>query len=269
MRGAWAIRAVTWVGWLTLLVMAAAVPARAQSSDPPEANPARPTVATPATLTPVGYLQFETGGFAARHSPEFDSQFNLNEVVKLTVHPRLELLAVLEPFARSKVGGSVTNGGGDVSLGFQAVLHPGEGARPTIAAGYFGHVHDAGIPGVDFGGPLNSVLLLASADVHGFHYDTNAWFNDLRDSGVDRLQLGQTISIAHPLGRGFGLGGELWHFTQPFLHGNCAGNLWAVSYNARKNLVLDVGFNRGLTSTSTRWEVVGGFTYLLPHKLWR
>jgi hypothetical protein len=35
----------------------------------------------------------------------------------------------------------------------------------------------------------------------------------------------------------------------------------------RKNLVLDGGFNRGLTSTSTRWEAFAGFTYLLPHKV--
>jgi hypothetical protein len=28
------------------------------------------------------------------------------------------------------------------------------------------------------------------------------------------------------------------------------------------------GFNRGLTSTSTRWEVFVGFTYLLPYRLW-
>ena len=34
-----------------------------------------------------------------------------------------------------------------------------------------------------------------------------------------------------------------------------------------KNLVLDGGFNHGLTSTSTQWEVFAGFTYLLPHKL--
>jgi len=27
----------------------------------PTANPGRPTIATPATLTPVGYIQFETG----------------------------------------------------------------------------------------------------------------------------------------------------------------------------------------------------------------
>jgi hypothetical protein len=43
--------------------------------------------------------------------------------------------------------------------------------------------------------------------------------------------------------------------------------LWALSYSVRKNLVLDGGFNRGLTSTSTQWEVFGGFTYLLPYKI--
>ncbi len=32
----------------------------------------------------------------------------------------------------------------------------------------------------------------------------------------------------------FGLSGEIWHFTQPFLHGNAVGNLWAVNYNAKK-----------------------------------
>jgi hypothetical protein len=45
------------------------------------------------------------------------------------------------------------------------------------------------------------------------------------------------------------------------------GNLWAVSYAARKTLVLDAGFNYGLTDTSTRWEAFVGFTYLLPHRL--
>jgi hypothetical protein len=38
-------------------------PSTAQSPQPdePEANPGRPTVSTLATLTPVGYVQFETG----------------------------------------------------------------------------------------------------------------------------------------------------------------------------------------------------------------
>jgi hypothetical protein len=52
----------------------------------PEANPARPTVSTPATLTPVGYLQFETGSLGAVTSPEF---------------ARLEFLVATEPYIHS------------------------------------------------------------------------------------------------------------------------------------------------------------------------
>jgi hypothetical protein len=109
--------------------------------------------------------------------------------------------------------------------------------------------------------------LLASADVKGFHYDANAMFNEVIEGTTHRVQFGQSLTIAHPLSKNFGLSGEIWHFSQPFLAGNAVGSLWAVSYTARKNLVFDGGFNHGLTSTSTQWEAFMGFTYLLPHKL--
>jgi len=54
-------------------------------SDAPIANPGRPTVSTPATLTPVGYVQFETGVLSAWRSPDFSSQTSMNEVVKFSV----------------------------------------------------------------------------------------------------------------------------------------------------------------------------------------
>jgi len=111
-------------------------------------------------------------------------------------------------------------------------------------------------------------LTTPGADVKGFHYDANAVFNELSQGPVRRGQFGQTLSISHPIAGKFSLSGEIWHLTQPFLRGNAVGNLWAVGYMARKNLVLDAGFNPGLTSTSTHWEVFVGFTYLLPHRLW-
>ena len=59
-----------------------------------EPHDALSTVSTQATLTPVGYLQFETGVLGANHSPEFSSRYGFNEVVKLSVAPRLELMAL-------------------------------------------------------------------------------------------------------------------------------------------------------------------------------
>lgn len=234
----------------------------------PQANPGRPTVSTPATLTPVGFLQFETGFLGASHSPEFSSRYGVNEVIKLSVAPRLELLAAAEPIAHFTASGITANRVADVFLGAQAVLYHGEGATPTLAVSYFHRFYDGGAPELDIGSPANSGLVLASADVKGFHYDANALFNEQSEGPIRRGQFGQTLSISHSLGGKFSLSGEIWHFTQPFLRGNAAGNLWAIGYNARKTLVFDAGFNRGLTSTSTKWEAFIGFTYLVPHRLW-
>jgi hypothetical protein len=216
----------------------------------------------------VGYVQFETGFLGANHSPEFSSLYGFNEVIKVSVAPRLELLASGEPIAHYTADGKTATSVADVFLGAQAVVRNGEGATPAVAVSYFHRVYDGGAPEVDFGSPTNSFLVLASADVKGFHYDANALFNELSEEPVRRAQFGQTLSISHVLAGKFTLSGEIWHFTQPFLRSNAVGNLWALGYTARKNLVFDAGFNRGLTSSSTRWEAFVGFSYLLPRRLW-
>jgi hypothetical protein len=242
--------------------------AQSGAPDEPEANPGRPTVSTPATLTPVEYLQFETGVLGASDSPEFSSRVGFDEVIKLSVAPRLELLAAAEPIAHYTSNGATSDRVADVFFGAQVVLAHGEGAVPTVAVSYFHRAYDGGAPELDFGSPVNSGLLLVSGDVKGFHYDANAMFNELTQGPVRRAQYGQSLSISHPIAGKFSLSGEIWHFTQPFLRGNAAGNLWAVGYTAKRTLVLDAGFDHGLTNTSTQWEAFAGFTYLLPHRLW-
>jgi len=244
-------------------------PEEAPQGESPAANPGRPTVSTPATLTPVGYFQFETGYLGAWRSPEFSSQSSFNEVVKFSVARRIELLAVAGPFAHSLVENQAGNAAGGMALGVQGVVHHGEAARPTIALSYLRQVYSGNAPDIDLGSPRNSILFLASADVKGFHYDTNYMFNEVIDNTIHRAQFGQTLSVSHPLVKNFGVSAEIWHLTQPFLRSRAVGNLWALNYNLRKNLVLDGGFNRGLTSTSTQWEIFLGFTYLLPRKFTR
>jgi hypothetical protein len=250
-----------------LILFALRANAQTPADDEPEANPGRPTVSTPATLTPVGYLQFETGVLGAFHSPEFSSRFAPNETIKFSVAPRLEFLASSEPVVHYRVSGQSANGVAEVFLGAQAVLIPGEDAKPTVSASYFHRVYDGGAPEVDFGSPINSFLILASADVKGFHYDANVMLTELGQGPVRRAQFGQSLTISHSIKGKFILAGEIWHFTQPFQRGNAVGNLWAASYAARKTLVFDGGFNHGLTNTSTRWEAFVGFTYLLPRRL--
>jgi len=83
------------------LLFAARIGAQSSTVETPEANPGRPTVSTPATLTPVGYLQFENGGLYSETSPEFTTLFGINQVTKLTVASRLQLLALSAPLAQA------------------------------------------------------------------------------------------------------------------------------------------------------------------------
>ena len=251
-----------------LLILTLCLVARAQqASDEPAANPARPTIATPATLTPVGYLQFESGFLYARDSPEFSSQSSVNEVVKLAVARRLQFIVGSGPVAHSCTMGEADNGTGDLLLGGQGVVYSGDGPRPTVALSYFRRVYEGSAPDLDIGSARNSALLLASAEVRGFHYDANYFVNEVVNAGIHRVQLGQTLSVSHPLPGKFGVTSEIWHFTQPFLRSNAVGNLWALNYNQRRNLVFDAGLDHGLTRTSTHWEIFAGVTYLLPHRL--
>jgi hypothetical protein len=245
-------------------------PSAAQSgtSAVPDANPGRPTVSTPAILTPVGYLQFENGTLYAGHSREFSNRFGVSQVTKLAVLPRLEFFLASEPLAISQSEAQTAVHEGEVFAGAQGVLLFGSGSRPTLSVSYIRRLHESVAPELDIGTFRQSGSILLSDDLFGFHIDANGIVAEQVQDQARRAQFGQTLSISHPLGM-FTISGEIWHFSQPLENGNALGNLWAVSYPVRKNLVVDGGFNHGLTKTSTRWEVFVGFTYLLPHRLWK
>ncbi|HEX4155526.1 MAG TPA: transporter [Acidobacteriaceae bacterium] len=274
-----------------------------------DANPGRPTVSNPATLVPVGYLQFEQGYLGSLTSPETAAQYGANQVTKLAVVSRVLVQVQTQPFAFSREVGATGSSAasGDVLLGAQGVLWgpvlPASGdssgsesasqhkfSRPTFSLGYLGRVHAGSTPDIDQGGYAQSALLLVSGDVGGFHYDTNYLLNeqtaDEPSNGsmgirtVRRAQFAQTLSVNHGLGTPrLQLAAEIYHFTQPLVgtddrgrsvaRANLVDGLMALSYTLRGNLVLDGGFSHGFTSTSTRWQSFAGFTYLLPKRLWR
>src|SRR5215469_6875962 len=93
----------------------------------PEANPARPTVSSPATLTSVDYVQFATASLGATTSPEFDTRVGINQVTKLTVLTRLEFLVQTEPYVHSSLGNGKEIHPGEVFAGVQAVVVQGDG----------------------------------------------------------------------------------------------------------------------------------------------
>jgi hypothetical protein len=182
----------------------------------------------------------------------------------------VELLALFEPFTHStgaKVSGDRP---GEVFAGVQAVILPGKDERPTISAQYLRRLYASPAPELDLGTFVQSATILLSDDLGGFHFDVNGLITEQQDdkTKLRRAQFAQTLSISHPVGK-FTVSGEVWHFAQPLTHSYAVGNLWSASYPVRKNLVIDAGFDHGLTGTSTHWESFVGFTYLLPQRLWR
>ena len=109
----------------------------------------------------------------AADSPGLDSQFSFNEVIKYAPLRWLQGVLSAQPFAHTQTSGHTANDAGDVDLGVQLVAHHGEGANPTIAFSYFGRVYEGAAPDLDIASFRNSAFLLVSADVKGFHYDTN------------------------------------------------------------------------------------------------
>jgi hypothetical protein len=235
----------------------------------PLANPARPTVSTPATLTPVGYLQFENGVLFGVTSPEFHHRVGINQVTKLSLTDRFQVLALFEPYTHSTSALVPGDRPGEVFAGAQAVFLPGEGSRPTISGQYIRRLYASPAPEFDLGTFVQSASLLFSNDFAGFHVDANALLMEQQDDDTRsrRAQSAQTLSISHPVGK-LTVSAEIWHFAQPLTDSYAVGNLWAGSYAVRRNLVVDAGFDHGLTHTSTRWEGFVGFTYLLPDRLW-
>lgn len=257
--------------WVFSLVFFGAANSAAQTGPvaDPEANPGRPTVSTPATLPPVGYLQFENGALFADASTEFSRRFGVSQITKLSVLPRLEVFLQLEPLVASqppsKDATSVHTG--EVFAGLQGVVFQGHDATPTVSVSYTRRLYASPAPELDLGTFRQSASFLVSDDLHGFHIDANGIVTEQIEGEVHRAQFGQTLSISRAIRR-FTISGEIWHFSQPFERGNAVGNLWALSYAVRKNLVLDAGFDHGFTRPSTQWETFLGFTYLLPHRLW-
>ncbi len=258
--------------------------------DVPQADPARPTVTTPAHLPPTGFLQFEQGFVRAGRSPAgTNNQFSLIQVTKIALTTRLLVQFLTQPYTYNGVAG-VGSGSiyssdpGDLQVGGLAVAHKAVGALPTVTVGFIRRVRAGTSANLDYGSYSQSALFLFGGDLRGgFHYDSNVLFNEQNAGPVRHLQLTQTLAVTHPLlaaathGKLNGII-EISHATQPFVAATSRGKavgradaddlLLVGTYTLRPNLIFDVSVDRGLTSTSTTWQGGPGVSYILPHRLW-
>jgi hypothetical protein len=165
-----------------------------------------------ATLTPVGYLQFENGFLNAIKSGEFSTRAGVNQVTKLALTRRIEFLLRSEPLVGSQGSIHVASRPGEVFAGVQGILSGGTQQGLTVAGSYFRRLHQSPAPELDSGTFRQDALVLISDEFREFHVDANVVFSEQVKEPVRRGQFGQTLSLSRVFGKTT-LSGEIWHST--------------------------------------------------------
>jgi len=228
------------------------------------ANPNRPTVANPADITQYGVLELEYGW--DRVWPEENvHQTSFGGLLKFGLLCDVELRWTTTSFQWQTNPSSTESGIGDNWIGPQIRIYKQTRRVPTIAFGYAAKIPSASSQkGLGSGEVDHALTFLASKDIAGFHFDfneTHFWIGQGSARGFsqnDQLNLAFSHKIRGPLQ----ITGEFYGDTR--LDQSTAGfasSLWALTYTIAPRLVIDSGFEAGLTSGGPHRHVFVGVTY--------
>ncbi len=219
-----------------------------QSSDPHEAQPERPTVATHGYTVAPGYVELEAGVQRISPAPA-TSQTTTPILFKIGLAPRLQL-DIAPSWVRNVAGTQVTAGVGDTTLGIKWQLLQGPpvvGAvafQPTVTLPTGSAAHGTGN-----GVTALNLLLISSHDVEGVSIDVNGGYTRRSGDGsqVPRAATLVTVSAGIPLGERFGLTAEIFRQT---------GNPQGPSSTGPSGDTTGVGLTTGPTYKVTRSVVL-------------
>ena len=264
------------IGWLLIAeLVGACCPVGAQwmgkqtgcYADSISANPNRPTVANPADITQYGVLELEYGW--DRVWPVEDvQQTDLAGLLKFGLLCDVELRWYTTSFLSQTDTNGTHRTFGENWLGPQIRLYRQTSRVPTMALGYAVKIPSAGTEaGLGSGVVDHQFVFLASKDVRRIHFDFNAseFLIGRTPSGFDRnteINLAFSHAIQGPL-----------QFTGEF-YGNTRLNratpgfvssLWALTYTVTPRLVIDGGFEVGITDGGPHRHVFVGVTYAIAN----
>jgi len=261
---------------MLVLFFAAIIPASAQwmgkqtgcYADSIVANPNRPTVANPADITQYGLLELEYGW--DRIWPQAGThQTSTGGLLKFGLLCDVELRWTMTSFLSQTSGGVTQTGTGDNWLGPQIRIHKQTRRVPTLSFGYAVKIPSASAEeGLGTGRVDHSFTFLISKDIFHVHFDFNAtqfWIGRQNASGFDRNdQL--NLAFAFPIHGHLQFTGEFYGDTE--LNESAPGfasSLWALTYTVRPRLVIDGGFEAGLTSGGPHRHAFAGMTYSIAN----
>lgn len=228
------------------------------------ANPNRPTVANPADITQYGVLELEYG-WDLVESEDAGHQNSLGGLVKFGLLCDVELRWNTTSYQAQTDATGTHRGFGDNWLGPQIRVYRQTKRVPTLAFGYAAKIPSAPTDnGLGTGRVDHAFTFLASKDIAGIHFDFNTthfWIGQQSEPGFDQNdQL--NLAFSRPIHKGLGFTVEFYGSTQlNRATPSFASSLWALTYAVTPRLVLDGGFEGGLSSGGPHRHVFAGLTY--------
>jgi hypothetical protein len=230
------------------------------------ANPNRPTVSNPAHVTQYGVLELEYGW--DRVWPEEGThQTSIGGLLKFGMLCDIELRWSTTSFLSQTDAGGTSRTFGDNWLGTEIRVHRQTRRLPTMAFSYAFKIPSASTEnGLGTGRVDHSFTLGASENIAHLNFDFNLTqflIGRPTASGFDENQL-MALAFSHAIRGGLQFAGEFYGETR--LNQTTPGfasSLWALTYTIIPRLVIDGGFEAGLTSGGPHQHVFVGATYSL------
>jgi hypothetical protein len=232
------------------------------------ANPNRPTVSNPAHVTQYGVLELEYGW--DRFWPEEGvHQTSLGGLLKFGMLCDIELRWNTTSFLSQTDAGGTRQTFGDNWLGTEIRFHRQTRQLPTMAFSYAFKIPSASTEnGLGTGRVDHSFTFGASENIAHFNFDfnfTQFLIGRPAASGFDKnRQL--ALAFAHGIHGGLQFAGEFYGATE--LNQTTPGfasSLWALTYTILPRLVIDGGFEVGLTSGGPHRHAFVGATYSIAN----
>ena len=232
------------------------------------ANPNRPTVSNPAHVTQYGVLELEYG-LDHQWPQEGVRQTSSGGLLKFGLLCDIELRWDTKSFLSQTDGTGTHTSFGDNWLGTEIRFHRQTTRLPTMAFGYAFKIPSASTEnGLGSGRVDHSFTFGASESVAHFNFDFN--FTEFlvglpTASGFDTNQQ-LALAFSHAIHGKLQFAGEFYGDTElnPTTPG-FASSLWAVTYTVIPRLVIDGGFEVGLTTGGPHRHAFLGLTYSIAN----
>ena len=242
--------------------------AQSVTANPIAAHPNRPTVANPADITQYGVLELEYGW--DRLWPEWGiDQTSAGGLLKLGMLCDVEMRWNTTSFLSQTDPSGTHRSSGDNWLGPQIRIYRQTTRVPTLAFSYAMKIPSArSDDGLGTGRVDHAFTFLASKDIKRFHFDFNVskfLIGRPDTSGLDKNQQ-VNLAFSHVIHDGLEITGEVYGDTRlNQMTPGFVSSPWALTYTVLPRLVIDGGFEVGLTSGGPHRHAFVGATYSIAN----